>query len=80
MEGATSEDGREHNVMIPVRCFTCGKVIGDKWARALFRYCCRRMILSHVEIFDEVLNFSDKKKSIEWLSDVGKGTTNNVWR
>ena len=63
-------------MIIPVRCFTCGKVIGDKWEPFvrrvdagetpkevlddldLFRYCCRRMILSHVEIFDEILDFS----------------------
>ncbi len=62
-------------MIIPVRCFTCGKLIGDKWEEfarrvkareepgevldslGIKRYCCRRMLLSHVEIIDEVLRF-----------------------
>ena len=54
-------------MIIPVRCFSCGKVIGSKWepylellkegnseAQSLDklnikRYCCRRMILTHVD-------------------------------
>jgi len=65
-------------LIIPVRCFTCGKLIGDKWEEfarrvkagegagevldslAVKRYCCRRMLLSHVEIFDEVLRFYEE--------------------
>jgi DNA-directed RNA polymerase subunit N len=65
-------------VIIPVRCFTCGKLIGDKWEEfarrvkqgenageildslGVKRYCCRRMLLSHVEIFDEVLRFYEE--------------------
>lgn len=56
--------------MIPVRCFTCGKVISSVWdeykrrvgegedpakvldSLGVTRYCCRRMILSHVELVD----------------------------
>ena len=62
-------------MIIPVRCFTCGKLIGDKWEEfaeqvkngepagkvlddlGITRYCCRRMLLSHVEIIDEVIKF-----------------------
>jgi len=62
-------------MIIPVRCFTCGKLIGDKWEEfskrvkngepadkvlddlGVTRYCCRRMLLSHVEIIDEVTRF-----------------------
>ena len=58
--------------MIPVRCFTCGKVVSPAWEEfkrrrdagedpktvlddlGLFQYCCRRMLLSHKEIIDEV--------------------------
>ena len=53
-------------MIIPVRCFTCGKVIGNKWEKyqeliteyeekdvldmlGMTRYCCRRMLLSHIE-------------------------------
>jgi len=69
-------------MIIPVRCFTCGKVVGDKWEEftnrvregedagrvlddlGITRYCCRRMLLSHVEIIDEVIKFYEigKKK------------------
>jgi DNA-directed RNA polymerase subunit N len=55
--------------MIPVRCFTCGKVIASVWEEykrrvesedagavldelGIERYCCRRMLLSHVELVD----------------------------
>ncbi|MCJ2519762.1 MAG: DNA-directed RNA polymerase subunit N [Candidatus Thermoplasmatota archaeon] len=62
-------------MIIPVRCFTCGKVIGSEWQRylqllsggkdarealddlRLERYCCRRMILSHVDLIDDVIPF-----------------------
>jgi len=69
-------------MIIPVRCFTCGKVIGDIYEQfkqryeeykktvdvgekpketpkeilddlGLDRYCCRRMILSHVDLISE---------------------------
>jgi DNA-directed RNA polymerase subunit N len=65
-------------MIIPVRCFTCGKLIGDVWEEfatrvkagekpsevleslGIKRYCCRRMLLSHVEIIDEVLRFYEE--------------------
>ena len=63
-------------MIIPVRCFTCGKVIADKWEEFkgrlekgentqkilndldIERYCCRRMLLSHAELIDELLLYS----------------------
>jgi len=68
-------------MIVPVRCFSCGKVVGDKWEEfnsrvetgenpndvldslGVTRYCCRRMLLSHVEILDEVLKFHQRKES-----------------
>lgn len=68
-------------MIVPVRCFSCGKVIGDKWEDfntrveagenpgkvlddlGVTRYCCRRMLLSHVEIVDEVMKFYQEKDS-----------------
>ena len=70
-------------MIIPVRCFSCGKVVGDKWEPfsqrvaagepprdvlddlGVERYCCRRMLLSHVELIDEVLKFYEEKESVE---------------
>jgi DNA-directed RNA polymerase subunit N len=63
-------------MMIPIRCYTCGKVIAPyyddfmeglkegKEARELLdsfgltRYCCRRMLITHVELIDDILTFS----------------------
>ena len=70
-------------MIIPVRCFSCGKVISDKWETysrrvntgespkdvlddlGVDRYCCRRMLLSHVELIDEVLKFHEGKENVE---------------
>ena len=62
-------------MIIPVRCFTCGKVIGNKYESymqmlidkkrpqeamdhlGLKRYCCRRMVLTHVNLIDKLLAY-----------------------
>ncbi len=66
-------------MMIPIRCFTCGNLIGDKFAPfesrvkegedpakvldslGVKRYCCRRMLVSSVDVIDQVLPFYAKK-------------------
>lgn len=66
-------------VIIPVRCFSCGNVIGDRYEEFkervgkkedpkkvldslnLRRYCCRKMILTHVDYIDEIIKFDEKK-------------------
>jgi DNA-directed RNA polymerase subunit N len=78
-------DEEAHEMIIPVRCFTCGGLVGDKWEEfvqrvkagektseilnslGVNRYCCRRMLLSHVEIIDEILRFfeeAEKQKEV----------------
>lgn len=70
-------------MIVPIRCFSCGKVIGDKWELfsrrivegehpkdvlddlGVTRYCCRRMLLSHVEIVNEILKFYENKETID---------------
>lgn len=66
-------------MMIPVRCFSCGQVVGDKWEEFntrvntkkedpdkvlkdlnVNRYCCRRMLVSHIDLIDDVINYSRK--------------------
>ncbi len=62
-------------MFIPVRCFTCGRVIGSLYKKfaekvktgedpkkvldelGVKRYCCRRMLLSHVDLVDEILKY-----------------------
>jgi DNA-directed RNA polymerase I, II, and III subunit RPABC5 len=64
-------------MIIPVRCFSCGKVIGNKWKEysllkesgedcqdildklKLTRYCCRRMLLTHIELINSLLKYNE---------------------
>ncbi|MBS7627945.1 DNA-directed RNA polymerase subunit N, partial [Candidatus Bathyarchaeota archaeon] len=61
--------------MVPVRCFSCGALVGHKWEEferrikagedagkvlddlGVRRYCCRSILLSHVEVIDDVLKY-----------------------
>ena len=65
-------------MIIPIRCFTCGSLVADKWEDfsrrikagenagivlddlGVERYCCRRMLLSHVEVADEIIRFYEE--------------------
>ena len=62
-------------MLVPVRCFTCGRLIADKYEDyqnkikageepikvldelGMDRYCCRRMLLTSVEIIQQIIPF-----------------------
>ena len=62
-------------MIIPIRCFSCGKPIGHLWEDynsrvskgeerkkvldelGLVRYCCRGMLLGHVELLETSAEF-----------------------
>ncbi|PHH72169.1 hypothetical protein CDD80_4727 [Ophiocordyceps camponoti-rufipedis] len=63
-------------MIIPIRCFSCGKVIGHLWELylqliadprktdgdamdelGLKRYCCRRMVMTHVDLIEKLLKY-----------------------
>ena len=63
-------------MIIPVRCFSCGKVVGSAYQTfqkrvqlgedpqevlddlGLTRYCCRRMIIAHSDLLQELIPLS----------------------
>lgn len=63
-------------MMIPVRCFSCGRVVGSAYEQykarvaqgedpktamdsvGLKRYCCRRMLVSQVDIIDDAAPYA----------------------
>ncbi|MHA1684327.1 MAG: DNA-directed RNA polymerase subunit N [Promethearchaeota archaeon] len=63
-------------MIIPIRCFTCGNLLADKWdeylqlkeqevpADEIFkkldldRYCCRRIMVAHRDLIDDVMKFT----------------------
>ena len=62
--------------IIPVRCYSCGKVVGNLYepyklllerdfsegealdALQLERYCCRRMVMTHIDLVDNLVPYS----------------------
>lgn len=78
-------------MIIPVACFSCGKIVGDKWEKYtrliqqealkhggltdniyqnifkqldLSRMCCRRMIVTHVDIIDRMI-YNDVSRPLD---------------
>lgn len=74
-------------MILPVRCFTCNKVIGNYshvWEkekdnpRAFFerhnikRYCCQKIFMTHIDIFEFDPAVNLPHVDIRWGSDVKK--------
>ncbi len=67
-------------MIVPVRCFSCGKVIAEHYDEfrnrtergeaaekvlddlGIERYCCRRMVFSHVDFVDELMKHKGVKQ------------------
>jgi len=82
--------GNSRTMIIPVRCYTCGKVTGNKWDKyqallaqgitegaaldqlGLKRYCCRRILLTHVDLIDKFLEYPEGKNSEDEKTAVKK--------
>jgi DNA-directed RNA polymerases I, II, and III subunit RPABC5 len=64
-------------MICPVRCFSCGQVVADKYDEyvklvtqekktpedalnilGIKKYCCRRMLLTHVEVIDDIMKYN----------------------
>ena len=76
-------------MLVPVRCFTCGSLVGDKHDDfvkrvnenedprdvlndlGLNKYCCRKTILSNVDIIDQILPYYQElaKRHAEFASE-----------
>ena len=62
-------------MMVPVRCFSCGKQLAGLFEQfkqrvekgeqpekvldemGITRYCCRRILVTHVDIIDEIMKY-----------------------
>ena len=62
-------------MIIPVRCFTCGKPLGSEYEQfkervdkgekpkevmdslGVEKYCCRRMLLSQADLYEEITEY-----------------------
>lgn len=61
-------------MIVPIRCFSCGNVIGAKAEEfekrvkqedpkkvlddlKIKKYCCRRMLLAHVNLSEDILKY-----------------------
>lgn len=80
-------------MIIPVRCFSCGMVVGNKYSRyvkllqqdedpgealdklRVKRLCCRRMLIAHVDVADDMLSYEENKvehTNIQWVPHPAK--------
>ena len=69
-------------MLIQIRCYTCGKIIGHVYEEyktrvdtgenpatvldelGLTRYCCRRMIVTYVEVLAETMQYQTSRGQV----------------
>lgn len=74
-QGQKGRNPTGENMIIPIRCWSCGKPIAQLWDQfkervdkgeskkevlddlGLDRYCCRAMLLGHVDLIDTAGQF-----------------------
>ncbi len=84
-------------MIIPIRCFTCGKVIGNVWDKYLNlldsgkeiaealdilgmrRYCCRRMLISHVDLIEKLLEYNIYQRAGNQNNDDNNNNNNDAF-
>ena len=67
-------------MIVPVRCFSCGTVVGENYEKykervsrgedpasvlddlGIKKYCCRRMMFSHIDFIDELTRHKGVKQ------------------
>ncbi|KAH7552468.1 DNAhypothetical proteindirected RNA polymerases N/8 kDa subunit superfamily [Bipolaris maydis] len=77
-------------MIVPIRCFSCGKVTGDLWEKymallsdgmeeaealdsvGLQRYCCRRMILTHVDLIEKLLKYVPRSERADLTREINR--------
>lgn len=78
-------------MIIPIRCFSCGKVTADLWERFVRlveeegvqegdaldqlgckRYCCRRMVLTHVDLIEKLLRYTPDGRNTKKIDMANK--------
>jgi len=80
-------------MLIPVRCYTCGKVVGNKWNHyndlckegktqeqafqllGLRRYCCKRVLLGHIDIIDTLMAYQQPMMTESQFSTINENVT-----
>ena len=68
---------------LPIRCFTCGKVLGNKYEKfenyknkekafidlGVTRFCCRNILISSIDTYELFTGYDNFPNSVELKSE-----------